>query len=280
MPGYSDITVNDRNPVKRRIQRKRLEDAVSALGDLDAGFSGRFLDFGGGSGELSKLLARAFPKARVFCYEPAPALFEEARRNLAGLRNAVPVPSTEQLGSRRFDHAFCLEVFEHLSPRHILDAALEVKRRLKRDGLFVVGVPNELFAPALVKGVFRMTRRYGDYDARPSNVLRAAVGRPPKDRPVRRIATGFPYHFHHTGFDYRELRELLCGPFDLVRQFGSPVRFGVPLNPEVYFVFRRPNYRLPTGAAAEASAETRSRSGAAGDEGGPELGEGPGREAG
>jgi SAM-dependent methyltransferase len=232
---YSGITVHDRNPVKSYLQRRRLRDALSVL---DEDFAGRVLDFGGGSGELSRILAASFPRAQVFCYEPAPELLEEARRNLSGFENVVLVPSLDKLEGLRFGYVFCLEVFEHLPRRQTARAVRAIRGLLARDGTAVVGVPNELFLPALVKGLFRMTRRYGAFDARPGNVLRAAVGRPPKRRPKREITPGLPYHFHHTGFDYRELRRTLSETFEVERQFASPVG-GEILGTEIYLVLRR-----------------------------------------
>ena len=83
-----------------------------------------------------------------------------------------------------------------------------------------------------------MTRRYGAHDARFGNVLRAAIGRPPAGRPVRRISRGLPYHFHHLGFDHRKLRVLIRGTFDPVREFGSPVTSEL-IGTEVYLVARK-----------------------------------------
>lgn len=236
--GYAGITVSDRNPIKRYLQRRRLRDAVSVLEDLDEDFSGTMLDFGGGNGELSRLVARRFPDAAVFCYEPMPDILEEARRNLAGLENITLLSDRKTLKGTRFDVVFCLEVFEHLPPPQTARTVRVVDRLLEDGGLFVVGVPNELFLPALVKGLFRMTRRYGAHDATPGNVLRAAIGRPPPTRPVRRISRGLPYHFHHLGFDHRRLRTLLQETFDPVREFGSPVNsefFGT----EIYQVMKK-----------------------------------------
>jgi len=232
---YSEITVGDKNPVKRFLQRRRLQDAVSVLDGLDDHFSGSFLDFGGGSGELSKILARRFAKARVFCYEPMPGIFEEARQNLSGLENVTLVSDRKELRGLAFEYVFCLEVFEHLPHRQTARTTKTVDRLLKENGVFVVGVPNELFVPALIKGLFRMKRRYGTYDARPGNVLRAAIGRPPAKRPVRKISQGLPYHFHHMGFDHRRLRTQLSEVFDPVREFGSPIRNQL-LSTEIYFV--------------------------------------------
>jgi hypothetical protein len=99
-----------------------------------------------------------------------------------------------------------------------------------------------LFVAALVRGSYRMMQRYGRYDARISNVLRALVGRPPKDRPCTRLVPELPYHPHHMGFDYRELRTRLEGTFDLVRSTGSPFgKSGGPLNLEIMFVLRKPS---------------------------------------
>jgi len=137
---------------------------------------------------------------------------------------------------------FCLEVFEHLPRRETVHAIREIDRLLGREGTLVVGVPNELFIPALVKGLFRMTRRYGSFDARPGNVLRAVLGRPPKRRPVREITPGLPYHFHHTGFDHRKLRIKLSETFEIARQFASPVG-GELLGTEIYFILRKRDKR-------------------------------------
>jgi len=237
-PNYSDITVRDRNPVKSYLQRRRLRDALSVLDGLKKGFAGKLLDFGAGSGELTRIVAGRFPRARVYCYEPAPDLLEEARRNLSGFENVVLVPSLEELEGIRFRYVFCLEVFEHLPRRETVRAIRAINRHLAAEGTAVVGTPNELFFPALVKGLFRMTRRYGAFDARPGNVLRAAVGRPPKRRPVREITAGLPYHFHHTGFDHRDLRRKLSETFEVERQFASPVG-GELLGTEIYLVLRK-----------------------------------------
>jgi len=235
---YSEITVGDKNPVKRFLQRRRLHDAVSVLDGLDEYFSGSFLDFGGGSGELSKKLARRFPSARVFCYEPMPGIFEEARQNLSDLENVTLVADRKELRGLAFEYVFCLEVFEHLPRRQTARTIRTVDRLLKENGVFVVGVPNELFVPALIKGLFRMKRRYGTYDARPGNVLRAAIGLPPARRPVRMISQGLPYHFHHLGFDHRRLRTQLSEIFGPVHEFGSPIKNQL-LSTEIYFVLMK-----------------------------------------
>jgi SAM-dependent methyltransferase len=237
---YSEITVRAKNPVKSYLQRRRLRDALSVLDDLGEHFPGKLLDFGAGNGELTRRIAERFPRAEVFCYEPVPGLFEEARQNLSGLDNVILVSSLEELKRLRFRYVFCLEVFEHLPPRQTVRAIRAIKRLLANRGIAVVGVPNELFLPALLKGLFRMRGRYGAYDARFGNVFRAAIGRPPGKRPMREIAPGLPYHFHHMGFDHRKLRLKLSETFEIVRQFGSPVGSEL-FSSEIYLVLKRPD---------------------------------------
>jgi SAM-dependent methyltransferase len=238
---YSDKTFNARDPLKRYLQHRRLKDALSELGDLDTNFTGKFLDFGGGNGELAKMLANRYPNAEISCYEPAPRIFAEAEQNLGGLDNVFLVSELKALEAIRFEYIFCLEVFEQL-PDHPMARAIEaIDCLLSPRGTVIIGVPNELFVQALVKGLYRMTQRYGLYDARPSNIARAAVGRPPTDRPCKEIALGFPYYKSHMGFDHRRLRLRLENTFEVVRSSGSPFgKLGGPLNSEIMFVLRKP----------------------------------------
>jgi SAM-dependent methyltransferase len=134
---------------------------------------------------------------------------------------------------------FCLEVLEHLPERETADALNEIARLLKPKGSAVIGVPHELFLPALIKGLFRMTRRYGSFDARPRGVLAAVVGRPPAVRPIKEITPGFAYHKPHLGFDYRVLEERLQA-VGKVQKWFSPLRsLGRVLNSEVYFLVQK-----------------------------------------
>jgi hypothetical protein len=134
-----------------------------------------------------------------------------------------------------------LEVFEHLPRRQTVRTIRIVKQLLMKMGIFIVGVPNELFVAALVKGIFRMmVRCRSAFDTRASNILRATFGHPPKRRPIKEIAPGLPYHFHHVGIDHRRLRDQLCEHFELVRSFGSLFeKIGIPLNSEIFFVMRK-----------------------------------------
>jgi SAM-dependent methyltransferase len=246
MTTYADLTVRDRSAVKRWVQRRRLRDALRPLHHCDGGERLRVLDYGAGNGELVRQIA-ALRDVEAWVFEPTPELMAEARAHLAGQPSVTFIDHTHGTAAAGFDLVFCLEVFEHLPEAPTCAAAAEIHRLLKPGGLAVVGVPNELYAPALLKGLFRMGRRFGEFDAQPGNVVSAALGRPPADRPVVEIAPGLPYHPHHLGFDHRRLERALRERFVLVERWFSPLRFGGPaLNTEVYLLLRKPVVALPS----------------------------------
>ena len=233
---YADLTIRDRNPVKRWLQRQRLADALKVLRAEPAGRRLRILDFGAGNGELVRRLP-GITSIEAWVYEPTPALMAEARENLAGFDTVRFVQDLASAEPGSFDYVFCLEVFEHLPEKETTEALQAIHRLLKRNGRAVIGVPHELFLPALFKGLFRMARRHGDFDARPGHIVSALVGRPPSDRPITEIFPGARFHLHHLGFDHRALQRRLRESFQLLDRYFSPFPIlGATLNSEVYFV--------------------------------------------
>lgn len=242
---YTSITVNDRNPLKRLLQRVRLVHSERALGALGREFAGAILDLGTGDGVLCRRLARRFPRATIVGYEPVPSLMQFATLNVADLPNIRIVPDLCELLGQRFDFVFCLEVIEHLPRRETRRLLDQVRVFSHERSTVVFGVPNELYLAAACKGLFRAIRRSGDFDARAGNVVRAALGRPPRRRPLAEIWPSCRYYYHHLGFDHRRLHRLLARQFEVVRVYGSPLpMLPLHLNSEVFFVCR------PRAAAA------------------------------
>lgn len=236
---YAELTTRDRNPVKRWLQGRRLADALKVLRTAPSGDRLRILDFGAGNGELVRQVS-GIASVDAWVYEPTPALMAEAQDNLGGLDAVTFVQDLDSVEQGSFDHVFCLEVFEHLPERETSEALQAIHRLLKPDGLAVIGVPHELFLPALFKGLFRMARRHGDFDARLDRVFSAFLGRPPSERPIAEISPGARFHFHHLGFDHRALQRRLRGQFQLLDRYFSPFPIlGAVLNSEVYFLIRK-----------------------------------------
>ena len=240
---YEEMTISDRNPAKRWLQRRRFADAIKVLKTAQHGNRIRVCDFGGGDGELIRQLAM-HAKIEAWLYEPTPWLLTEAKDKLEHLQPVVFLEDVKSLPADSFDYVFCLEVFEHLPQKETAAAIQDIHRILNPGGFAVIGVPHELFLPALLKGLFRMSRRYGEFDANPRNIIAALLGSPPTSRPVAEIATGVPYHFHHMGFDFRVLEKKLRERFLLAKKWFSPLPiFGRALNSEVYFILEKADPR-------------------------------------
>ena len=238
---YADITFCDQNPIKRWLQQRRLADAIR----LTAHFQNinTVLDFGAGNGELSKRLINFFPQAHIVCYEPTVDLMVEAQKNAGKFQQIRFVSDMEAVSEESVDLLYCLEVFEHLPVNEAEAAFSLIHSALRHGGIAIMGVPIEVHLPALYKGIFRMTRRFGDFDARLGNVLRATAGFPPQSRPINEIATGWWYHPHHLGFDYRRFRAWLKSQHLMIlKQSASPLPIlGAWINPEIYFIVQKIN---------------------------------------
>ena len=236
---YSEITFEDKNPIKRWLQKQRLVSALKV-----AQKTGQkplsICDFGAGNGELCKYLAVSFPEASIFCYEPANHLFKEAQQNLNDIKNVIFCKNISEIQISSMDLIFSLEVFEHLPELETNDALHHIHALLKPKGQLVIGVPVEVGIPALYKGVFRMVRRYVAFDASIKNILNSFIGNPPLNRPTKEIMPGFNYHLEHVGFDYRNFMKILSSHFAKPELTSSPFSTPGPwLMPEVNFTVEK-----------------------------------------
>ncbi len=260
---YTEITFQDKNPLKRWLQRQRLLLAVELLGS-PAVFPGLICDFGAGSGELCKLLRDRYCDSGIICYEPAQNLLEEARQNLARTPGVSFAETISPAWNDAVDVVFCLEVLEHLPPAETENAICAIFQILKPGGKLIVGVPVEVGIPALYKGFYRMAQRFVRSDADLKNVnlkntMLSFLGFASRNRTVHEIVPGLNFYFEHTGFDYRVLKGSIEQFFYLVKVARCPFPFlGSWFMPEIYFVAEKAE-RLADdecGAASPSVTET------------------------
>lgn len=236
-PTYAELTREDANPLKRMLQRRRLADALKAARGPAPGV---VVDYGGGDGALCRMAAAAWPAARLICFEPWERFAAEARSGLADLPQVTVVTNEAAIEDAVADLVFCTEVFEHLPDPEAERALAEIDRILAPGGRLVMGVPVELWAPALAKGAFRFARRPGEFDGNWRHVLSAAGGRAPRPRPAVGIGEGRAYHPHHAGFDHRPLVARMAARFEIERLAGSPFpALPLGLNNELYVTARK-----------------------------------------
>ena len=236
---YANITFQDPNPIKRWLQFKRLETAVQLSNKyLSDSNPYSICDFGGGNGELCKLLINKYDNSVITCYEPTPELYNEAKQNLLNY-NVELIDNVNKISNNSVDIIFCLEVFEHLPPLETQEAFNAFLKILKPNGLIIIGIPIEIGIPALYKGLFRMFRRYGSYDANINNVIKSFLGKPPYRRPIIEIAPGFNYHSPHMGFNHRNFERECKSYFKIIEKSSSPFNiFNSFLMPEINFAIK------------------------------------------
>jgi SAM-dependent methyltransferase len=242
---YAEITFQDKNPIKRWLQRQRLVNAIKIMRSHSLSSSPEVIcDFGAGNGELCKFLAKYYKSAKIMCYEPTPDLLSEAKANLKEVEQIEFYQDIQNIALGTLDIVCCLEVFEHLPPKETAKALESICNLLKPGGIVIIGVPVEIGIPALYKGLFRMSRRYGAFDANVKNVALSFFRYPPKNRPISEITPGFNFHLEHMGFDFRHLRKNIENYFALHKVCASP--FAVLsswLMPEIYFVAQKAKTR-------------------------------------
>jgi len=240
---YSELTINDPNFIKRFLQRYRFKTAISLFDKYVAKKPKHILDYGAGSAQLIKeLIEKIKQENKYYVYEPTKYLMDEAKDNLVDLNyNEIHFfDNSNFIKSNEIDVLFCLEVFEHLPKEEINNVISDIKKLITQDGIAIIGVPIEIGIPALYKGIFRMTRRYGEYDACIRNVVLSLLYSPPSNRPTREITDGFKYHRHHVGFDLRTLFDKFNKEFTIIDMRSSPFSFlGRFINPEYYFVLKK-----------------------------------------
>ena len=281
---YAELTFQDKNFIKRWLQRQRLVSAIklsrkfttlpntiwvprkiqiffwewqrdlkgssllkAAKWQLievpicDFQHSGQILDFGAGNGELCKLLSETYQGSQIICYEPSHTLLSEAKENLKAFTQIEFCQDISNLTPQTFDAVFCLEVFEHLPPEETIKALETIYDLLKSGGLLIIGVPIEIGIPALYKGLFRMSRRYGEFDADIKNIVNSFLMNPPQKRPISEIEPGLRFHYPHMGFDFRHLEREISTYFSLCDIWTSPfvLPFGSWLMPEIYFAVKK-----------------------------------------
>ena len=250
---YSDITFKDKNPIKRWLQNQRLLSAIN-LAHVSCNNPQAICDFGAGNGELCKLLSKIYPSSNIICYEPTISLLNEARENLKNISNVIFCQDTNSIAFESIDLLFCLEVFEHLPPKETDDALDKISKILSSEGMLVFGIPVEIGFPALYKGLFRMSRRYGAFDANFRNVLLSFIGFPPKNRPVIEITPGLNFYLEHMGFNFHCFKEHLGVRFKILNITASPISFLTCwLMPEVYFTATKANPLFKTPSQGDAA---------------------------
>ncbi|MBO3810152.1 MAG: class I SAM-dependent methyltransferase [Candidatus Brockarchaeota archaeon] len=133
--------------------------------------------------------------------------------------------SAESLPFRNdiFDFALCLDVLEHLSKSR--EAAMEIYRTVKDDGIVAISLPLENLLQRLARVGFILMRLLGD------TILKRA-----KHIPITRTPE---YHYVGDVKSHDDMLKMLRGFFSLLYTRYTPIGFCKPINVNAVHIFKK-----------------------------------------
>jgi 2-polyprenyl-3-methyl-5-hydroxy-6-metoxy-1,4-benzoquinol methylase len=203
---YASQTVESANPLARYAHRARIALALKLV-ERFCSSSATVVDFGSGPGLFLHTLGQIRPDLRLIGLDPYvqpayPEIRYEAR--------------LDDLKAGSVDVLTALEVCEHLYPNE-LDALLKnAAQILGPDGVLIISVPI-MYGASVIPKLMNWAIRGRDFRVgyTPGEILRSVAGLK-VSRPENLRTT-------HKGFDFRDLRTLVSGPFMVEQVFRSPL---------------------------------------------------------
>lgn len=231
MNTYKKDTYESPFRIKRYLHQKRFIDALRVLNlkkhDL-------FLDYGCGDGYLLLMASKFIPPERLFGFEPAENMFQQAIERLTGTGITV-VSNLDDLTYKTFTKISCLETCEHLSDEKLDELLKNISSLLDDYGELKVSVPIEIGFPALLKNTFRFAhnRHYDNLSL--GNYVKTFLGLPVARNHSQKLEN-VEYIFSHIGFDYRKFPSQISNYLKTESRLCSPFPFlGPMLNNTIYY---------------------------------------------
>lgn len=222
---YDRQTINTPNPIARFTHRIRFKTALE-ITSRHCASGASLVDFGAGTGYFLSLVHGRRPDIKLGAVEPYMLI------NVNDHPYITRVESLRMLPIRSQSIITALEVCEHLY-MHELDEFLdETSDILGVNGHLIISVPIMYGLAVVLKEINRMIlfRRWPEYSA--LELVRSVFGRPVM-RPVNPKPT-------HKGFDFRELKRLLKGKYEIQETVYSPFpRLPWWINSQVFFVCQK-----------------------------------------
>ena len=131
---------------KIRKERKGLYNSPIFLNKNDIvatylrGHVGKLLDVGIGYGLLEKLLIQKAPKLEIFGIDISTEAIKKMSKEIRGkfiIASVCKIPFTNNF----FNFVIALDLLEHFRETELLKVLYEIKRVLKKNGIFIISVP-------------------------------------------------------------------------------------------------------------------------------------------
>lgn len=230
-PNYNTYTYNSPNLLLRWFHQKRFLDAIKLIG-LEQ--DGTLLDYGCGDGHLLQLCREQFSGDRLFGFEPAESLLEQATNQLKG--TGVLLSDRLEALPHAFDRIACLEVCEHLAEPELEQLISKIKERMGSESEVVFSVPVESGLPGFIKNIFRLIKNEKKDHLTVGKLFRILFEKD-IEREIGVLDNGLPYYFSHVGFNHKIFERKIRPHFRIQQKTYSPFRFLFRNN--VFYVCRK-----------------------------------------
>ena len=232
---YSNLTILNKSFLKRFSHKSRFKIASNILKENYKNNNQNILDYGTGSGDFLKKLKHDFPDLKnVYAYEPLIERYNETLENISHHKNIIVYNSINDI-EKKFDIIFCMEVFEHLNKKLIIEALNNIAKALNTKGICIVSVPIETGFGGFLKNIVRTLIGETHHGSSPKNFLKVLFGiKIQRNENVDYISS-------HVGFSHHELENLIkIQNFTITKKYFSPFSYlGSQLNSQIFFIIKK-----------------------------------------
>ncbi len=224
---YSDLTISNKNLIKRLSHSKRFEIASKLIEKYNPD---TYLDYGTGDGELIKCLLNK-KKKKIYLFEPNEIMRANLKLNLINYQNEIIkiFKKDSEVFENFFDLISINEVFEHLTNESCIETFKILKKIGKKNVKLIISVPIEIGVASLFKNFIRIMTRQTHKDTNLKNIFKSLFS-------LHIERPNLKYNDSHIGFNYKKFIKLVKSQ-DIVinNKTFSPYNFlGSSFNSQIF----------------------------------------------
>ncbi len=224
---YQNLTVNNKNFLKRFSHTKRFIEASKLLNEFKFNSEMSLIDYGSGNGFFLKFLLDEKFKLNLNAYEPVKKQLKEMDELFKNynIRNVQIYDDLKKINNK-FDIITCFETLEHFNAENQKKILLQIRSLLKTNGVIILSVPIEVYISGFIKIILRIIMKQKHDGTKISNIFKTLFGL----KINRNKISDKEYIESHIGFYYFDLIKILRDlDFEILENKYSPFFFFGPI---------------------------------------------------
>ena len=230
---YQNLTVNNKNFLKRFSHIKRFIEASKLLNEFKSKSEMSLIDYGSGNGFFLKFLFDEKFKLKLSAYEPIKKQLNEMDElfKTYNVRNIQIYDDVKKINNK-FDIITCFETLEHFNSENQKKMLLQIKSLLKTNGAIILSVPIEVYISGFFKIILRIIMKQKHDGTKISNIFKTLFG----IKINRHKISDKKYIESHMGFYYFDLIKIIRDlDFEILEKKYSPFFiFGPIFNSQIF----------------------------------------------